>query len=395
MATPVLGIVVPCYNEQEMLETTIRQLSAVISGLVDKNKVADSSCMILVDDGSRDATWDIISKHAAETSVVCGVKLAGNVGHQNALIAGLTAAVEFCDVTISIDADLQDDINVIEQMVDKYLSGTDIVYGVRDSRATDTFFKKNSALMFYKLMNALGTKTIYNHADYRLMSHRAAEKLLEFPERNLFIRGIVPLIGFTTDTVTYDRKARMAGESKYPLKKMLSFAVNGITSFSIRPIRLIFSVGIIMLLATIAVSLYTLLAYTAGHTIKGWTSLMLSLWFIGSLILISLGIIGEYIGKIYVEVKKRPRFFIEKSIINRTEKFRNNYGIRICQSCLRRSHSEGGGLQAQCRADGRNDCRSRKSECGNHHIPRVEHHRIYMRRLVRTKRPARRGREIA
>ena len=180
MATPVLGIVVPCYNEQEMLETTIRQLSAVISGLVDKNKVADSSCMILVDDGSRDATWDIISKHAAETSVVCGVKLAGNVGHQNALIAGLTAAVEFCDVTISIDADLQDDINVIEQMVDKYLSGTDIVYGVRDSRATDTFFKKNSALMFYKLMNALGTKTIYNHADYRLMSRRAAEKLLEF-----------------------------------------------------------------------------------------------------------------------------------------------------------------------------------------------------------------------
>ena len=304
MATPVLGIVVPCYNEQEMLETTIQQLSAVISGLVDKNKVADSSCIILVDDGSRDATWDIISKHAAETSVVCGVKLAGNVGHQNALIAGLTAAVEFCDVTISIDADLQDDINVIEQMVDKYLSGTDIVYGVRDSRATDTFFKKNSALMFYKLMNALGTKTIYNHADYRLMSRRAAEKLLEFPERNLFIRGIV----------------RMAGESKYPLKKMLSFAVNGITSFSIRPIRLIFSVGIIMLLATIAVSLYTLLAYTAGHTIKGWTSLMLSLWFIGSLILISLGIIGEYIGKIYVEVKKRPRFFIEKSIINRTEK---------------------------------------------------------------------------
>ena len=200
-------------------------------------------------------------------------------------------------MTISIDADLQDDINVIEQMVDKYLSGTDIVYGVRDSRATDTFFKKNSALMFYKLMNALGTKTIYNHADYRLMSRRAAEKLLEFPERNLFIRGIVPLIGFTTDTVTYDRKARMAGESKYPLKKMLSFAVNGITSFSIRPIRLIFSVGIIMLLATIAVSLYTLLAYTAGHTIKGWTSLMLSLWFIGSLILISIRIIGEYIGK--------------------------------------------------------------------------------------------------
>lgn len=319
MATPILGIVVPCYNEQEMLETTIRQLSAVISSLTDKGKVADSSCIILVDDGSRDATWSIITEHAAKDNHVCGVKLAGNVGHQNALIAGLSTAKQICDVTISIDADLQDDINVIESMVDKYAQGADIVYGVRDSRATDTFFKKNSALMFYKLMNNLGAKTIYNHADYRLMSRRAVEKLLEFPERNLFIRGIVPLIGFKTDTVTYDRKARMAGESKYPLKKMISFAVNGITSFSIKPIRLILSLGIIMLIATIAVSLYTLIAYFNHRAIQGWTSLMLSLWFLGSLVLISLGIIGEYIGKIYVEVKKRPRYFIEKSIINGKE----------------------------------------------------------------------------
>lgn len=319
MAKPILGIVVPCYNEQEMLETTIQQLSAVITNLSSKDKISSDSCIILIDDGSRDATWNIISNHATANPNICGVKLAGNVGHQNALIAGLTTAAKICDVTISIDADLQDDVNVIEQMIDKHLAGADIVYGVRDSRATDTFFKKNSALLFYKLMNSLGAKTVYNHADYRLMSRRAVQKLLEFPERNLFIRGIVPLIGFKTDTVTYDRRARMAGESKYPLKKMISFAVNGITSFSIRPIRLILSLGIIMLMATIAVSLYTLIAYFNHRAIQGWTSIMLSLWFLGSLMLISLGIIGEYIGKIYVEVKQRPRFFIEKSIINKKE----------------------------------------------------------------------------
>lgn len=320
MASPRLGIVVPCFNEQEMLDVTIRQLSAVLDGLIEKNKISSNSCVILVDDGSKDSTWDIISHNAKANESVCGIKLAGNVGHQNALMAGLSEAIKFCDVTISIDADLQDDVNVIEAMIDKFNSGIDIVYGVRDSRATDTFFKKNSALMFYKLMNSLGARTVYNHADYRLMSRRAVEKLLEFSERNLFIRGIVPLIGFKTDTVTYDRKARLAGESKYPLTKMLSFAVNGITSFSIRPIRLIFTVGLIMLVITIAIALYTLLAYFGGRAIQGWTSIMLSLWFIGSLVLISLGIIGEYIGKIYVEVKNRPRFFIEKSIIDKEEK---------------------------------------------------------------------------
>lgn len=315
----ILGIVVPCFNEQEVLTDTIGKLSEVMRLLIGKGKISEQSRMFLVDDGSRDATWEIIDKQAKNGSLVCGVKLAGNVGHQNALIAGLQTAVKYCDAMISIDADLQDDIAVIENMVDKYNAGIDIVYGVRSSRETDTFFKRTTALMFYRLMSSLGTKTIYNHADYRLMSRRATEILLTYSERNLFIRGIVPLIGFKTDVVTYERKARLAGESKYPLRKMLSFAINGITSFSIRPIRLIFTVGVLMLLVTISVCLYTLFAYFAGKTIQGWTSIMLSLWFIGSLVLISLGIIGEYIGKIYVEVKQRPRFFIEKSIINGEE----------------------------------------------------------------------------
>lgn len=313
---PILGIVVPCYNEQEVLPETLKQLSDIVDSLTQDSLISSESKIILVDDGSKDITWNIIEESAHSDKRICGIKLAANSGHQNALIAGLASTVEMCDIIISIDADLQDDITVMKDMVKKYLDGNDIVYGVRASRETDSFFKKNSALMFYKLMNTLGTKTIYNHADYRLMSKRAVKILLSYPERNMFLRGIVPLIGFKTDTVTYDRRARIAGESKYPLKKMISFAINGITSFSIRPIRLIFSAGMIMLLITITVSLYTLFAYFAGKTIQGWTSLMLSLWFIGSLVLIALGIIGEYIAKIYVEVKKRPRFFIEKTIID-------------------------------------------------------------------------------
>lgn len=309
---PTLGIVVPCYNEQEVLHDTIKELIRVIDSLIEKNLASASSKIFFVDDGSRDATWSLIEQATKSQKYVCGVKLAGNVGHQNALIAGLTAATDFCDVMISIDADLQDDVDVIEGMMVKYAQGSDIVYGVRKSRDTDTFFKKNSALLFYKLMNSLGAKTVYNHADYRLMSKRAVDQLLAYPERNMFIRGVVPLIGFRTDTVTYDRKARTAGESKYPLKKMISFAVDGITSFSVRPIRLIFFAGLLMLLATISVSIYTLIAYFSGTALPGWTSLMLSLWFIGSLLLIALGIIGEYIGKIYIEVKHRPRFLIEK-----------------------------------------------------------------------------------
>ena len=317
---PILGLVIPCYNEQEVLNDTLSQLKPIVNEMIDNGLICESSKIFCVDDGSKDTTWSIIDAASKADSMICGVKLAGNVGHQNALMAGLTVAVEECDVMISIDADLQDDTAVISQMVEKYNAGADIVYGVRQSRQTDTFFKKNSALMFYKMMNSLGTKTIYNHADYRLMSKRAVRNLLSFRERNLFIRGIVPTIGFKTDIVYYDRHARMAGESKYPLKKMISFAVDGITSFSIRPIRLIFLIGIIMLLATVTVSLYVLISYFAGETLRGWTSMMLSLWFIGSLILISLGIIGEYIGKIYIEVKDRPRFFIEKTFINKTEK---------------------------------------------------------------------------
>ena len=317
---PILGLVIPCYNEQEVLNDTLSQLKPIVNEMIDNGLICESSKIFCVDDGSKDTTWSIIDAASKADSMICGVKLAGNVGHQNALMAGLTVAVEECDVMISIDADLQDDTAVISQMVEKYNAGADIVYGVRQSRQTDTFFKKNSALMFYKMMNSLGTKTIYNHADYRLMSKRAVRNLLSFRERNLFIRGIVPTIGFKTDIVYYDRHARMAGESKYPLKKMISFAVDGITSFSIRPIRLIFLIGIIMLLATVTVSLYVLISYFAGETLRGWTSMMLSLWFIGSLILISLGIIGEYIGKIYIEEKDRPRCFIEKTIINKTEK---------------------------------------------------------------------------
>lgn len=315
----ILGLVVPCYNEQEVLQTTIDKLSVVMDGLVSSGLISDESKIFCVDDGSKDSTWDIIQQNSLQNKKVNGVKLSGNVGHQNALMAGLSVAYDICDAIISIDADLQDDTSVISEMLLKFKDGSDIVYGVRKSRQTDTFFKKNSALLFYRMMNSLGAKTIYNHADYRLMSKRAVEKLLSFRERNLFIRGIVPTIGFKSDVVYYDRHARMAGESKYPLKKMLSFAVDGITSFSIRPIRLIFSAGIIMLIVTVSIFLYVLVSYFCGETIKGWTSLMLSLWFIGSLILISLGVIGEYIGKIYIEVKDRPRFFIEKSIIDGKE----------------------------------------------------------------------------
>ena len=294
---PTLGIVVPCYNEQEVLQTTIGQLTDVINTMIEKKLISSGSKVFYVDDGSKDSTWEIIK----------------------ALIAGLSVAVTSCDAIISIDADLQDDTSVIETMVRKHIDGADIVYGVRQSRATDTYFKKNSALLFYRIMNSLGAKTIYNHADYRLMSKRAVDKLLSFRERNLFIRGIVPTIGYKTDVVYYDRHARMAGESKYPLKKMISFAVDGITSFSIRPIRMIFSIGILMLIVTLTIALYVLISYFGGKAWPGWTSLMLSLWFISSLILISLGIIGEYIGKIYIEVKDRPRFFIEKSIIDGKE----------------------------------------------------------------------------
>lgn len=315
MKQDILYIVVPCYNEQEVLPITTPKLIEQLNALVEAQLIDKESRILYVNDGSIDNTWQLIEQYTQQHPQVCGVKLAGNVGHQNALLAGLEAASERADITISIDADLQDDVAVMRDMVQKYHEGCDIVYGVRRERKTDTWFKRNSALAFYKLMRRLGVKSIYNHADYRLMSRRAVKQLLNYRERNLFLRGIVPLVGYKTDSVFYDRSERLAGESKYPLSKMINFAVNGITSFSIKPVRMVLTLGIIFTLIALGILVYVLIAYFNGRTVSGWASLILSLWFIGGCVLIGLGIVGEYIGKIYIEVKDRPRYNIEKEII--------------------------------------------------------------------------------
>ena len=315
MKQDILYIVVPCYNEQEVLPITTPKLIEQLNALVEAQLIDKESRILYVNDGSIDNTWQLIEQYTQQHPQVCGVKLAGNVGHQNALLAGLEAASERADITISIDADLQDDVAVMRDMVQKYHEGCDIVYGVRRERKTDTWFKRNSALAFYKLMRRLGVKSIYNHADYRLMSRRAVKQLLNYRERNLFLRGIVPLVGYRTDSVFYDRSERLAGESKYPLSKMINFAVNGITSFSIKPVRMVLTLGIIFTLIALGILVYVLIAYFSGRTVSGWASLILSLWFIGGCVLIGLGIVGEYIGKIYIEVKDRPRYNIEKEII--------------------------------------------------------------------------------
>lgn len=315
MKQDILYIVVPCYNEQEVLPITTPKLIEQLNALVEAQLIDKESRILYVNDGSIDNTWQLIEQYTQQHPQVCGVKLAGNVGHQNALLAGLEAASERADITISIDADLQDDVAVMRDMVQKYHEGCDIVYGVRRERKTDTWFKRNSALAFYKLMKRLGVKSIYNHADYRLMSRRAVKQLLNYRERNLFLRGIVPLVGYKTDSVFYDRSERLAGESKYPLSKMINFAVNGITSFSIKPVRMVLTLGIIFTLIALGILVYVLIAYFNGRTVSGWASLILSLWFIGGCVLIGLGIVGEYIGKIYIEVKDRPRYNIEKEII--------------------------------------------------------------------------------
>ncbi|NLG03381.1 MAG: glycosyltransferase family 2 protein [Clostridia bacterium] len=314
-----LAIVIPCYNEEQVLTETIRQLSDTLKDLISKGKVSTNSYLLFVNDGSRDQTWNIIEQAYQENKYVTGLNLAGNVGHQNALVAGLYTAKEHSDICISIDADLQDDISVIETMIDEYKKGNDIVYGVRSARKSDTFFKRTTAEGFYKVMRFMGIKSVYNHADYRLMSKRAVDQLEQYKERNLFLRGIVPLIGYQTSCVYYERKERMAGESKYPLSKMLSFAFDGITSFSTKPMMMILSLGLIMVLLSIAAAVYALLSYSAGHVVSGWTSLILSLWFIGGLVLFSLGLIGQYIGKIYMEVKQRPRYNIEKLLLHDEE----------------------------------------------------------------------------
>ena len=306
-----LFCVVPCYNEEEVLPETSSRLKRKVNELIQQGLVSQDSRIVFVNDGSKDATWSIISRLHEEDEIFQGINLSRNRGHQNALLAGLMTVKSICDMAISLDADLQDDIDAIDEMVKKYHEGIDVVYGVRSSRQTDTFFKKATAEGFYKLMNAMGAYTVYNHADYRLMSKRALEGLAQFGEVNLFLRGIVPMIGYPTDVVYYERAERFAGESKYPLKKMLAFATEGITSLSTQPIKMITGLGFFIFFVSIVVLIYCLVRYFNGQTIPGWTTTVLSVWAIGGLIMISLGIIGEYIGKIYLETKSRPRYIIE------------------------------------------------------------------------------------
>ena len=298
----IIWLVIPCYNEQEVLPETSRQLEEIMRGLIKKDKISDKSKIAFVNDGSKDNTWNIITDLHEKNPMFTGINLAHNKGHQK----------DYADAAISLDADLQDDVGVIEQFIDKFNEGKDVVYGVRSTRATDTVFKRSTAHAFYKLMKVMGADTLQDHADYRLMSKRALEGLAKYKEVNLFLRGIVPMIGYETDVVYYERHERFAGESKYPLKKMLSFAVDGITSCSVKPIRMITSLGTLVFTISIVMLIYFLIVWLLGHTVQGWTTIVISLWGIGGLILLSLGIIGEYVGKIYMEVKERPRFIIEK-----------------------------------------------------------------------------------
>ncbi|NMD38834.1 MAG: glycosyltransferase family 2 protein [Christensenellaceae bacterium] len=307
-----LIMVIPCYNEEPVLEETAKRLDAKYKSLIEKDYISKDSKIMFVDDGSKDKTWQIITELHNKNNVFSGLKLSRNRGHQNAVLAGLMTAKDEADVVISMDADLQDDINSIDGFLEEHAKGADVVYGVRASRETDTAFKRTTALMFYKLMNKLGVDSVYNHADYRLMSKRALNALAEYKEVNLFLRGMVPLIGYKSAKVTYDRSERFAGESKYPLKKMIAFALDGITSLSVKPIRLIFSAGLIIFVLSFFVLLYALIAHIAGKTVSGWTSTVASIWLIGGIQLLSIGVVGEYIGKIYNETKQRPRFIIEE-----------------------------------------------------------------------------------
>jgi glycosyltransferase involved in cell wall biosynthesis len=314
MVETVLAIVVPCYNEEEVLPQTNQQLRGLLDTMMRDGLVGQGSYLLYVDDGSHDRTWMIIEGYSNSDAHVRGLKLAGNVGHQNALMAGLETARQDADIIVSIDADLQDDIKAIPEMVKKYDDGCDIVYGVRRKRTTDTLFKRTTAQMFYRFMSGMGVKSVYNHADFRLMSQRAVDALCQYEERNLFLRGLVPLLGYKTDQVLYDRLERQAGESKYPLSKMLSFAIDGVTSFSVKPLRLIFDLGLIFLLISLCILIYVIVALCQGRGVQGWASLMLSIWFVGGCVLICLSIIAAYIGRIYTEEKHRPRYNIEKYI---------------------------------------------------------------------------------
>ena len=316
MIEPILTIVVPCYNEEAILPMTIFQLQQVVKGLIGEKLVSDKSKILFVDDGSRDRTWELIYKEGLKNELVRGLKLSRNVGHQNALLAGLFTAKDCSDCLISIDADLQDDIEVIREFIVKYLQGNEVVYGVRKCRDSDTFFKRSTAQGFYKLMEKMGVDLIYNHADFRLMSKRAVEELSQFKEVNLFLRGIVPLLGFQTAVVHYDRKEREAGETKYPLKKMLAFAFDGITSFSVLPIRFVLVIGFVSFFMSLIFGGYFLALKFLGNTETGWTSLITSIWLIGGLQLIAIGLIGEYVGKIYKESKHRPKYIVDIDFFN-------------------------------------------------------------------------------
>lgn len=308
----VLTVIVPCYNEEESLPEAIKELGNVLQGLIKQEKVSSKSKLLFVNDGSKDKTWEIIKEHQEKLDYVTGIKFSRNYGHQNALLAGMTVAVKHSDMMITIDADLQDDVNAIPEMVDKYLEGYDVVYGVRNNRDTDTVFKRRTALAFYDVMKGLGVDMVPNSADYRLLSKRATEGLLSFKERNLFLRGMVPLVGYPATKVYYARKERFAGESKYPLKKMIKFAMDGITSFSTMPIKVIMNLGLFIVFIGIVFFFYALYRHFTGHTNTGWTSIITSIWILGGIQLIGLSIIGEYVGKIFTEVKQRPRFTIQE-----------------------------------------------------------------------------------
>lgn len=309
-----LYIVIPCYNEEEVLDETYKRLKQKLEKLINNQKISSKSKVMFVNDGSKDKTWDKIVTFSHQSSNFTGICLSRNRGHQNALLAGLMTAKNYCDVVISMDADLQDDINAIDEMLDKYYDGNDIIYGVRNSRKTDTFFKRTTAEFFYKLMKFLGVDIVFNHADYRLTSKEVLNYLEKYNETNLFLRGIFPLIGFQSDIVYYERKKRFAGKSHYPLKKMLSFAWDGITSFSVKPIRLILNLGILIFIISLIITIYCCVVKLIGYTVDGWTFLACSIWIVGGIEMLSLGIIGEYIGKIYSETKQRPRYIISKNL---------------------------------------------------------------------------------
>lgn len=310
----ILYLVVPCYNEEEVLHETSRQLKEKINSMIERRMISSKSRIMFVNDGSKDKTWQIIKELNKEDKIFSGVNLSRNRGHQNALLAGLMTAKNFADVTISLDADLQDDINVIDKFIEKFHEGYDVVYGVRSERKTDTWFKRTTALAFYKFQSKMGVDSVYNHADYRLMSKRVLESFSEFKEVNLFLRGMVPLVGYKSCVVEYVRNERFAGESKYPLKKMLAFAWDGITSFSVKPIRFVTATGFFIFFISLLVMIYSLIKKWLGYTVDGWTSLACSIWLLGGIQLLALGVVGEYIGKIYSETKARPRFIIEEVV---------------------------------------------------------------------------------